>query len=157
MDERERLIRQFDGAREQVRAALAGIDPRMAVNPRWSVKELVAHLAGWDAVTGDALRAHATGDLAETPAKGGINAYNARSVAARRGLSYEETVADWEQASDGLRQALVDMPAERLSEKMVFPWGPKGTVARAVAIMAGHEEEHAHELHVLRGEMEQAE
>jgi hypothetical protein len=70
-------------------------------------------------------------------------------VEARRGLSYEQALADWEQTHDGLRQAVAELPAEKLAEKLVFPWGGKGTVARIVAIMAEHEREHARELQAL--------
>jgi uncharacterized protein (TIGR03083 family) len=149
VDEKERLIQQLDKAREAIRAALARTDPQTVVNPGWKTQELLAHLAGWDAVTSDALCGHAAGVRLGTPAKGGIDAYNARSVEARRGLSYEQAVADWEQAHDGLRQAVAELPAEKLTEKLVFPWGGKGTVARIVAIMTEHEREHARELQTL--------
>jgi uncharacterized protein (TIGR03083 family) len=150
MEERERLIRQLYRARNAMRAALAGLDPQMEVAPGWGVQELLAHMAGWDAVTRDALLCHAAGTPLGTPAKGGIDAYNARSVEARRGLSYEEAVVDWEQTHAGLRRAVAELPPDKLAEKLVFPWGGKGTVARIVAIMAEHEEEHAHELRALR-------
>lgn len=146
MDERERLIRRLDKSREEMHATLAGIDPSTAVNSEWSVKELLAHLAGWDACTRDALRAYAAGTPPLLPARDGIDAYNARSVVQRQGLSYEQTVEDWERTREELKEALAEIPAEKLDDKMVFPWGPKGAVARIVGIMASHELEHAHEL-----------
>jgi hypothetical protein len=151
MDERGRLIGQLDKAHAEMRAALAGAQPGMAVNPAWSVKELLAHLAGWDAVTRDALRGHAVNAPAAIPARDGIDAYNARSVAAHQGLNYEQTLEDWGRTREELRQALTATPAEKLGEKLVFPWGPKGTVARLVTIIAGHEQEHAHEMRALEG------
>jgi len=152
MEETERLIYQLDKAHAEMRAALAGAGPETAANYAWSVKELLAHLAGWDAVTRDALRGHAMGDPPAIPARDGIDAYNAWSVAARQGLSYEQTLEDWERTREELRQALTAMPAVKLAERLVFPWGPKGTVARLVAIIAGHEQEHAHELRAPDGE-----
>ena len=152
MEERDRLIRQLDSAHAEMRAALASAGPGTAANPDWSVKELVAHLAGWDAVTRDALIGHAASAPAAAPARDGINPYNARSVAARRGLTYDETLEDWERTREELRQALATLPADKLAEKLVFPWGPKGAVARLVAIIAGHEQEHAHELRAPDGE-----
>jgi uncharacterized protein (TIGR03083 family) len=146
VEERDRLIRQLDSAHAEMRAALAGAGPGTAANPDWSVKELVAHLAGWDAVTRDALLGHAGGAQAAIPARDGIHAYNARSVAARRGLTYDETLEDWERTREELRQALVALPADKLPVKLILPWGPKGTVARLVGSIAGHEREHAQEL-----------
>jgi len=151
MDERDRLIDQLDQAHAEMRSALAGARPGTAANRAWSVKELLAHLVGWDACTRDALHGHAVGAPPVIPARDGIDAYNARSVAARQGLSYEQMLEDWEQTREELRQTLTTMPAEKLAEKLVFPWGPKGTVGRLVAIIAGHEQEHAHELHALEG------
>jgi hypothetical protein len=152
VEERERLIDQLDQAHAEMRAALAGAGPETAANHAWGVKELLAHLAGWDAVTRDALLGHAVGAPSATPARDGIDAYNARSVAARRGLSYEQTLEDWGRTREELRQALTALPVAKLAERLVFPWGPKGTVARLVAIIAGHEQEHAHELRAFREE-----
>ena len=150
MDERERLMVRLDRAHEAMLAVLAGIEPGTAANPQWSVKEVLAHLAGWDACTRGALRAHAAGAPPPLPARDGLDAYNARSVAERQGLGYAETVEDWERTRKELKLVLAEIAAEKLDEKMVFPWGPKGTVARIVGIMAGHEEEHARELEAVK-------
>ena len=143
MDERQRLVEQLDEAHEKLRAVLVGIDPAMAMSPTWTVKEVVAHIAGWDDATIEMLRAHVTGDPLDAPDWVTIDHYNAQSVETRRPLSYEQTVREWEQTRTQLRAMIEAMPADKVPEPMEFLWGQSGTVAQLVAIMAHHEADHA--------------
>jgi len=143
VDERQRLVEQLDEAHEKLRAVLVGIDPAMAMSPTWTVKEVVAHIAGWDDATIEMLRAHVTGDPLDAPDWVTIDHYNAQSVETRRPLSYEQTVREWEQTRTQLRAMIEAMPADKVPEPMEFLWGQSGTVAQLVAIMAHHEADHA--------------
>jgi len=149
MDETLRLIRQLDTARQQMRVALIGFARQTEVYPRWTVKQLLAHVAGWDDAATSSLRAHAGGAEPATPAASGIDEYNVHSVETRDALNYEQVVAEWELARDQLKLALFEMPAERFAERLLYPWGRSGTIARLVAILADHEEEHAEEIRQL--------
>jgi hypothetical protein len=146
MDEKTRFIQQLDQARETMRAVLAEIDTQMEVYPGWTIKPVLAHLAGWDDASIASLRAHAGGQEPATPAVRGINFYNAQSVATREALSYEQTVKEWELSREQLKAAILDLPPEKLDEPMLFAWGRTGTVAQLVEIFASHEEEHAEEI-----------
>jgi hypothetical protein len=149
MDERTRLIQQLDRAHEKMRAALADVDTQMEIYPCWTIRHVLAHLAGWDDSSIASLRAHAAGDVPATPASRGINVYNAQSVETRESLSYEQTFKEWELTRDQLRTVLNEMPPEKLAQPLVFAWGSTGTVAELVAIFAEHEEEHAEEIQNL--------
>jgi uncharacterized protein (TIGR03083 family) len=150
MEEKERLIRQLDEAREAMRAVLADIDPTLEVYPTWTIKHVLAHITGWDDACISSLRAHAGGNEPPTPAVEGINAYNAQSVATRQALDYRQVVKEWEAARAQLKTVLNEMPPDKFQEPLLFPWGPRGKIARLIAIFAGHEKEHAQEIQELK-------
>jgi hypothetical protein len=143
VEERQRLIEQLDEAHDRMRAVLVGIDPRMRMSPTWTIKEVIAHIAGWDDATIEMLRAHVTGEPLDAPEWLGIDHYNAESVETRRPLSYEQTVSEWEQTRLQLKAMIEDMTADKVPEPMEFLWGQSGTVAQLVAIMVHHEVDHA--------------
>jgi hypothetical protein len=48
MDEREILIQGLEKARTKLLGVVDQFDPSLEVYPHWTIKELLAHLAGWD-------------------------------------------------------------------------------------------------------------
>jgi len=145
MEEKERLIQQLDTARAKMQAVIKDIDLHMEIYAGWTIKHVLAHIAGWDDATASSLRAHAGGDDPATPAVRGIDFYNAQSVATREALTYDHIVKEWMLAREQLKAAITDMPPEKLGQPLLLPWGDTGTTAQVVAIFASHEEEHAEE------------
>jgi hypothetical protein len=150
MQDKAQLMRVFDWAHEKMRAVLPGIDCCMEIYPNWTIKEMLAHLVGWDDATAMTLRAFGAGQPTSRLAVRGIDAYNAQIVAERADLQYEQIVREWELVREQLKAILNDLPAERLGDMIVSPWGPVMTVARLVAIIAYHEVEHAVVVQELR-------
>jgi hypothetical protein len=146
MEERERLLERLDQARRAMQAVLTDVDTQREIYPQWTIKEILAHIGGWDEVATDALRAHAAGDTSPRLAVSGIDAQNAQMVACCEELTYEQVVGNWKLARRQLKAVLSEMPTERLGEAFPFPWGGKGNTARVVAILADHEKEHATEV-----------
>lgn len=146
MEERERLIGQLGKAREAMRGALGEVDTGMEIYPEWTIKQVLAHIAGWDDAVTASLRAHAGGEEPGTPATEGIDAYNEASVATREALDYDQVVREWEWARNQLIAALNEMPAVKFDEPMLYPWGGRGSVVQGVQIFVDHEEEHAREI-----------
>jgi hypothetical protein len=150
MAARTQLIQQLEGARQELRAALEAIDPKMEICPGWTTKEMLAHIAGWDQVTIPSLHALARGIEPGAPAAGDFDLVNAEFIEGYQALSYSQMVSECERVRDELKTELAELPEERLAEPFLFPWGERGTVAELVAILAGHEEEHAKELQGLK-------
>jgi hypothetical protein len=150
MAESTQLIQQLEGARQELRVALEAIEPRMEICPGWTSKEMLAHIAGWDRVTIPSLRAHAAGIEPGAPAVGDFDLVNAQFIEGYQALSYSQMVSEFERVRQELKTALKEMPEERSAEPFLFPWGERGTIADLVAILAGHDEEHAKELQGLR-------
>jgi uncharacterized protein (TIGR03083 family) len=143
---RQALIDSLDRARQRMCAVVDHLDRARLVYPPWTIKQVLAHLAGWDDATTSALRAHAGAEAPATPAVLGINSYNAQSVAEREALSFDQIYAEWQLAREQLKEALRALPAEKLAEPLLFPWGRTGSVAQIIDIMAEHEVEHAEEI-----------
>ncbi len=145
----EQLIQELDEARLNMRevAQLAG--ENMEIYAPWKMKEVLAHITGWDDATIAALRAHAKDDVPGTPARRGIDHYNAETVSTREELPYPHIVREWENTREQLKAVLRAMPEEKYTQALVLPWGPTGTVAQLVRIMIHHEAEHADEIREL--------
>src|SRR3990170_3734748 len=94
--EKEHLIQQLDQARAKMRAVLADVDTQMEIYPGWNVKQVLAHIIGWEDVTITSLRAHLGGDEPAILAARSIDHYNAEFVATRETLSYDHVVKEWE-------------------------------------------------------------
>lgn len=151
MEDRILLIEQLDQARRELKDVLTGLDPHAEIYPHWTLKELYAHLTGWDDAVTASLHAHAVGDEPGTPAVRGINFYNAESVATREPLSLEQTVKECDQAREQLKAAILELPAEKFNEPLVFPWGDTGSVERLIRIFVHHDRaEHAEEIRKFR-------
>ncbi|MFN2225564.1 MAG: DinB family protein [Anaerolineae bacterium] len=143
---RERLLSDLDDARQDLCTAIEGLDPEQEIYEGWTLKHLLAHLAGWDDAVLAALRAHLGAEEAGTPAAEGINAYNAQSVSTRQYLSYEQVRRECDLARDQVKEALRELPPAKLEAPLLFPWGPTGTVAQLIAVFVHHEHEHAAEI-----------
>ncbi len=143
MKDKATLLAEFDRARNRMRGVLEGINPELGIYPDWSVKELLAHLAGWDDATILALQALEAGNEPPLLAMRGIDFYNAQTVAERSELNYEQIVKEWELVREQLVNLLDEMPEELIGKRIVSPWGAIMPVATLIQIMIDHEEEHA--------------
>ena len=150
MPSAEELIIELDRARQSMRDLLRDLEAQHAASrelyPTWTVKELLSHIAGWDDACIASLRAHCQGDVPATPAARGIDPYNESTVAERAALTLEKVIQEWEQTREVLKQIIRELPAEKLDQPFVFPWGPTGNLTRMVRIFVEHEEEHVEEI-----------
>ena len=146
MDEGERLIEQLGKARSAMKRALCCVEREREICPGWTVKEMLAHIAGWDKVGASTVRAHVAGETPQPLEVQGIDAYNAYLVAQSETITYEEMVQGWKLARRQFTDALAETPPEKLKDQARFPWGETGTIARLVSILVEHEREHATEI-----------
>jgi hypothetical protein len=137
------FVKRLTQAREEVQALLPDIDIHMEIYPGWTIKEMLAHLAGWDDATILALKAYIAGEPPPTPADRGLDAYNAQTIAERSGLNYDQIVREWEWVRGQLIPILYQIEEEKLGTIIVSPWGDSMTIAHLLNIMIEHEEEHA--------------
>jgi hypothetical protein len=89
------LIQRLKEKREVVEQLVAKTPPDKEIYIGWKIKELLAHLSGWDDAIVEALGAHARGEPVSRTVSAGINAYNAKTVHIRESLSLEQVIKEW--------------------------------------------------------------
>ena len=155
MYEAERLIERLDRSRNAMQRAVSSVDAGLELCPGWTIREMLAHIAGWDEVGTRTVLAHAAGMAPEPLEIQGIDAYNDILIAKCEALSHEEVIQYWRRSRRELVHALEQTPPERFQERVEFPWGETGNITRLVSILAEHEVEHAHEiLELVSGDAE---
>ena len=139
MDERETLVEELIAARKKLFDVIDQFDPSLEVYPHWTIKQLLAHLAGWDDAVIDTLGAYLTGQPLQTPAIRGINYYNAQTVEQRESLDLEHIRRECERTRNEVIALLRQVPPEKLHEDLIFPWSSHGTITMMIKVFIHHE------------------
>lgn len=146
MDNRPQLIRRWQESRQEILAHLDEIDRNRKIYPLWTIREILAHLSGWDDAVIASIEAHINGSEPPLSAARGVDVYNAETVHTREGLDYDhiyrEFIATRQQALETIRQ----MPAEKVEQPFVFAWGVTGTLEELLTTFIDHEFEHAKDI-----------
>ncbi len=146
MNQRETLIQRLETSRAQMIAHLDEIDRNRRIYPLWTVREILAHLSGWDDATIAFIHAIVTGREPATPAARGVDVYNAETVSTREGLSYDQVYREYIETRRVLLDLIRSMPEEKIAQNFTLPWGGDGTLVDIVDIFGPHEEEHAEDV-----------
>jgi hypothetical protein len=152
MDQREALIRRYESSRAKMIAHLDEIDKNRKVYPLWTVREIIAHLSGWDDATIAFIRSLIEGTVPATPAVRGIDVYNAETVATREGLDYDHIYREYIETRKVLLELIRTMPEEKVNEIYTTPWGDEATLVEMVDIFEEHEIEHAEDVRKIIAE-----
>ena len=137
------LIIKMEQARSRLNASMDKVTPQVDVYPTWKLKQLIDHITGWDELVAYGFRAHSRGETPSRMLPQGVDEFNAESVKVRNELSLESSRLAYDTARAKVLQALREMPAEKLTQKLHAPWGGMCTVASVLRIFASHELEHA--------------
>jgi hypothetical protein len=127
-------------------AQLDLIDLRREIYPLWTIREMLAHLSGWDDAVIAFLHSVLEGSEPATPAALGVDYYNDQTVATREGLDYDHIYREFIETRKVMLDLLRNLPDEKIREPYILPWGETGTVVDIVHIFAPHEEEHAEDV-----------
>lgn len=146
IDIRDSLIDRLDKSRQKLVELLPGIDPVPEIYPSWTIKQMLAHITGWDDVWLDALQAHIQGYPLAIPTIHSLDQYNEMTVASREGLNYDQTLEEFHQTRQALRELIRQIPEDKILEPITVPWGGKETLDSLVEIFSTHEIEHAHDI-----------
>lgn len=144
--DRNFLLNRLDETRSKIEELLPKIDTKKEIYPGWTIKDLLAHMTGWDDATIDSLRAHVIGRLPSVPAIRSMDEYNDLTVSSLKDLDYDQTLKEWRLTRQVLRTIIEQMSEDKFFEPLVVPWGEKATVTFLVDMFRNHEEEHAHDI-----------
>lgn len=140
------LVDRLKETRAVLVSAIAAIDPETGITPEWTVKEVLAHIAGWDDVSTEAIRILAEGGEPQVTVPQGIDAFNQDIAEGWAGKEYQQALQDFTQSRQRFIEAIETIPEKMIMMEFTLPWGPKGTIKNIVDILAEHELEHAEQL-----------
>lgn len=148
MKNRQNLLEKLDNAREGIVRNLPKAEryKDKEIFPNWTLKEMLAHMTGWDDAVIASLRAHVMGDTPGTPADRGIDDYNEKSVFARKKLTYAHVRKEWENKRETLKMIILEMPTDKFTQALLLPWGETGTTTYTLEVFIHHENHHAQQL-----------
>ncbi len=144
--ERQFLLHRLDETRQVIEEILPTLDRTAQIYPGWTIKEMLAHMTGWDDATIDSLRAHVVDRPPSVSAIRSLDEYNSHTVSSRKDLNFDQVVREWRLTRQVLRTLIEQMPAEKFFEPVTVPWGKKNTVTYLVDMFRDHEEEHIHDI-----------
>jgi hypothetical protein len=81
-----------------------------------------------------------------------VDYYNAQTVAERQSLPQAHIEKEWTLSLDQIKRAIQEMPDDKFTQEIVYPWGPKGSVEGLIRIFTDHEREHAADIRKLKGQ-----
>jgi hypothetical protein len=148
MSLKDALLRQADDDFGALKRALVGLSDDAMRQPwlgTWGVREILAHIAGWHREMTPVLERLARGErpIPEGVSYADFDAWNARHVAARRGLTVEGVRAELEASHHEFVAAARAVPESR--------FGPDKTATRVVDLNGPHHyREHAGQIRSWR-------
>lgn len=141
----EQLRQLLDESRRQTAEALERLSPDAVVYPEsgWRVRDVLIHVAAWEAEAARSIEAFARGGEYRLPRFTSEGAYNAELYQRWKDVDPAAIQAEWDAARNRLAQALASL-ASRLDEpRLILPWGERNSAAHLIRDMAHHEREHA--------------
>jgi hypothetical protein len=144
--DREFLLHRMDETRSKIEELLPFIDTCKEICPGWTIKDMLAHMTGWDDATIDALRAHLVGHSPTVPAIRSLDEYNTLTITSRRDLDFGHVLNEWRLTRQVMRTIIEQLPEDKFSSPVVVPWGGKTTVTSLVDMFRDHEEEHIRDI-----------
>ena len=108
--DRDVLFNRLDKARSKIEELLPKIDPHKEIYPGWTIKDLLAHMTGWDEVAIDSLQSHLGNRPPTIPAIHDLDEYNALTVSSRKDMDYEPVLKEWRLSRQVLRTILEQLP-----------------------------------------------
>ena len=142
-------------------ASIDGVDPDNAAIPGacgvWSIKQLVAHLASYEAVFADILATElgaTTSPRLDRFLELGER-FNDTAVAERDDLTFDQTITEYSRCYEDGMASLASIAPERLCEPGTLPWyGSEYALDDLIVYQQyGHKREHSGQFGVFRGTM----
>ncbi len=146
MSIREKILEQYTNSKQAIVKQLDEIDRNRKIYPLWTIREIVAHLSGWDDAAIGFLSAILKGEATPTPAMRGIDVYNEETVSTREGLSYDHIVREYHNTREKLLELIRQANDEVLTTKATLPWGGEGTFEQIAAGLSDHEMTHVEDI-----------
>src|SRR5688572_12797025 len=152
MDKRTEIIKGMETSHIAMMAQLHEIDKNRKVYPLWTIREILAHLSGWDDAIVSYISALKSGEIPSVLAPRGLDVYNQETVATREGLSYDRIISEYVQTRARVIELVGSISEEMVTQESILPWGGHGSLLSIVDNFGGHEMEHVVDIEKLISE-----
>jgi hypothetical protein len=133
-------------SRKKFEELLSQIKPQQEVYPGWTIREILAHITGWDEVVLDAVHSHILSIEISYPYNTDLDAFNAISIKKRETLNLELMTKEWRFTRDVLMKLIEQMADDKYSSNFPVPWNRKTKIENVLLILAEHELDHAEDI-----------
>ena len=147
-DNKKRLLDLLSESHTANLSSLEGNDMEVPVHADsdWQIRDIIWHIAVWDRQVTKSIRAFKDGDEYAIPALN-EDEFNELAFQEGRKLTVEQIIEDYEQARGDFIASVQELPQEKYSEDLLYPWGDeRGDVSQLVAYMVEHDTEHRDEI-----------
>jgi hypothetical protein len=144
--DRKSLLHHMDETRAKLEGLLPQIDLRKEIYPGWTIRDLLAHVTGWDIATIDAIRAFLNGTPTFSSGIHDLDEYNALSISARTGLDDGQIISEWRLTRQELRSIVEQFPEASFDDPIPVPWGGKSTVTDLMKLFCDHVDYHSRDV-----------
>lgn len=149
-DEKKYLLERLSDSHSSLQETLKEIDLdlRVYMDTDWRIRDIIGHIATWDREVTHAIKIYLEGSEYVIPGMVGDETdYNAEKVEEQRKLSTSEILQEWNQAREDFIDAVRQVPTDRLSDELAFPWGDeRGSFTLMIEYMIEHNGEHQEEI-----------
>ncbi len=142
MGKREEIIKSIETTHTAMLAQLDEVDKQHMIYPLWTIREIVAHLSGWDDAAIGFVNALLKGETPPIPAPRGPDVYNEETVSTREGLGYDHIIREYVGTRKKLIALVSQMTEDMVIQKSILPWGGEGTLEDIIQVFGPHEMEH---------------
>ena len=144
-------------ARAELLAAIEGLSEeqmtRVPVAGDWTLREILAHIAGWAVWDLAAIRGVLAGDTPDFAAIQDVDVFNAGLVAEREGWPPSQILGEMEEAHDAMLELLAGLPENEILDEGRFRGPYWRSLAEWLQVAWEHEQEHAEQIRAWREEM----
>jgi hypothetical protein len=140
------LLSEIDQIRTEMGKVVQAIDTSLTIYPRWTIKEMIAHITAWEIVIHKAIQAFQSGDQPYFLHEQDFDIFNEEAIDYRASWSMEQILQEWKDVRKDLKNTIQKLKETDLGIEMVLPWGSERTVAELIEIIGEHEGEHLNDI-----------
>ncbi len=141
------LLAALAAARDELLATIAlvsaGERESRLVCGRWTLKDVLGHVADWEWLGVDGLRQMAAGQAPQVEQVEDLDAWNRAHVETRRHQPWEAAWDELHAVRRALLEVLEGMSQTHLERSFPSPWGPDIAPYHWVCVFLSHDREHA--------------
>ncbi|MCG3209416.1 MAG: hypothetical protein FOGNACKC_03040 [Anaerolineae bacterium] len=159
MNSIESIISDLRFSRSTLLRAIAGLSQReltqTPINGAWTIKEVLAHIVGWDNRTLNTLKLITTNRAGEVPGVD-VQPFNQQSVAAASDKTLAEVMAEAHEIHEQVIELISRLDYKEIDRRHERNGRFITIRSYVIDIMADHERQHAAEIELWRQQLEQS-